>query len=168
MRRPEPAHPDIIYRPDLVPKRRRALFSGITLLAWGVWAYLFLPLINLVAWYLGYELFSHHILTIERQVLISTLQAYGLVIAAAGAVIIGWSRYNLFRFRDATRRGVVPDVTPEMLCERFHVDMDTLQRLQHGKSLIISLDDNGDLISVLEKPIRNAVPPDVDGRALLN
>ncbi len=150
MKRPEPKHPDIIYRPDLVPKRRRALFSGITLIAWVIWAYLFLPLVNLLAWYLGYELFSHHVLDLERSVLIGTLQAYGLVIACAGLVIIGWSRYHVIRFRGRERRTPIEDVSAAMLSERFQVDLDTIARLQGGKNLIMHLDSEGMVLSVQE------------------
>ncbi len=147
----EPKHPDLIYRPDLVPKGRRVLFSGITLLAWGVWSYLFLPLLSLLFWWLGVDLLRFYVLTLEQAHLVGALQAYGLIIAAAGVVIIGWSKYQGVRFRDHDRRNQIRDVTPEMLCERFQVDRPTLDCLHNEQVVELHLDAQGKILSVVPR-----------------
>ncbi|MDZ7789680.1 MAG: poly-beta-1,6-N-acetyl-D-glucosamine biosynthesis protein PgaD [Xanthomonadales bacterium] len=139
--------PDIIYRPDLQPRGQRVLFSGITLLAWIIWLYLFLPLISLAAWWFGIESFREQVLEPGRSGHLVTLSVYAVVVAVSALIIIGWSRYNLVRFRRADRRRPLPPVTTEMTRERFALEADMLRDAQRARILEIDLDGEGRLRS---------------------
>ena len=143
MRHNEPEHPTIIYRPDLIPKRKRAFFSGITLMAWFIWVYLFLPLISLAGWWFGFELFASYMLVPEERTYFVTLTMYLIVIAICALIILAWSRYNQLRFQGKVRRSHTLSVTPEMTQARFHLDADTLDQIHASQVLVLDLDDNG-------------------------
>ncbi|WP_376697323.1 poly-beta-1,6-N-acetyl-D-glucosamine biosynthesis protein PgaD [Wenzhouxiangella sp. EGI_FJ10305] len=147
MTRYSPEHPEIIYRPDLQPSGRRALFSAITLVAWILWFYLFMPLLSLGAWWFGVESFRHYMLDPERSGYLLTLTAYAIVVAVTALVIIGWSRYNQVRFSGPDRRHHMPPVTNEMIQEKFQLDAEMLQRVQKAKAIELDFEKGGKLTS---------------------
>lgn len=140
-----PKHPDIIYRPDLLPKRRRVMFSGITLLAWFVWFYLFLPLISLAAWWMGIETFSVYMLEPVTRGYLLSLTGYAVVVAVTALMIVSWSRYNQVRFGGPDRRQPMPPVTQEMISQRFRVDEAMLEKIQNARTLDLNFDPTGQL-----------------------
>lgn len=151
--RKEPEHPDIIYRPDLLPPRHRVMFSGITLVAWGIWVYLFLPLLSVLAWWLGVEIFASYMLDPTDRGYFVTLTFYLIVIAGAGLIIVSWSRYNQLRFRGQDRRAHTPPVSPEMVQARFRVDAQTLEQIHASKVMVFDLDKDGVIREVSTKTL---------------
>jgi len=145
MTRHHPDHPEIIYRPDLQPRGRRALFSGITLLAWLIWFYLFLPLLSIAAWWFGVTAFREHMLDPGRSGYLLTLTGYAIVVAVTALIIIGWSRYNQIRFGGPDRRRPIAPVTDAMIQERFDLDAETLRLARAARRLEIDLDPKGRL-----------------------
>lgn len=145
MTRHHPDHPEIIYRPDLQPRGRRALFSGITLLAWLIWFYLFLPLLSIGAWWFGATAFREHMLDPGRSGYLLTLTGYAIVVAVTALIIIGWSRYNQIRFGGPDRRRPIAPVTDAMIQERFDLDAETLSLARAARTLEIDLDPHGRL-----------------------
>lgn len=143
MTRQRPRHPSIIYRPDLQPPGKRLLFSGITLLAWLVWSYLFLPLLSAAAWWFGVSTFREQMLDTGRGGYLLTLTGYVIVIVVTSLVIIGWSRYNQFRFGGPDRRQPVLPVTDAMIQERFNLDADELQKARHARVIEIEFEESG-------------------------
>jgi biofilm PGA synthesis protein PgaD len=143
MTRQRPTHPDIIYRPDLLPRKNRVFFSGITLFAWGIWVYLFLPLISVIAWWAGVEMFARFMLDPDERIYMVTLSMYLIVISGAALVIFGWSRYNLLRFQGQDRRSKMPPVSNKMTEDRFYIDSDSLDRIHRSKIMVLELDTDG-------------------------
>lgn len=145
MTRHVPEHPEIIYRPDLQPPARRALFSGITFVAWLMWFYLFLPLLSVGAWWFGVESFREYMLDPVQSGYLLTLIGYAAVVAVTALTIIGWSRYNQIRFGGPDRRRPLPAVTNEMMQEKFHLDADLLERIQGAKTIELEFGEGGKL-----------------------
>lgn len=143
MTRQRPRHPDIIYRPDLQPPGKRLLFSGITLLAWMIWGYLFLPLLSVAAWWFGVSTFREQMLDTGRGGYLLTLTGYVIVIVVTSLVIIGWSRYNQFRFSGPDRRRPVLPVTDEMVQERFNIEPDELLKARQARVIEIEFEESG-------------------------
>ncbi len=143
--RKHPVHPAIIYRPDLQPRGRRAIFSGITLMAWLLWFYLFAPLLSLGAWWFGIDAFREYMLLPGARNYLLTLTGYAIVIALTFLVIFGWSRYNQIRFGGPDRRQGQPPVTTEMMAQRFHVRPVFLERLQAAKTIDLNFDPSSKL-----------------------
>jgi biofilm PGA synthesis protein PgaD len=152
--RKEPEHPDIIYRPDLLPSRHRVMFSGMTLVAWGIWAYLFLPLISVLAWWAGVEMFANYMLDPDERTYFVTLTMYLIVIAGAGLVIFAWSRYNQLRFQGHDRRAHTPPVSQDMIQARFRVDAETLDQIHASKVMVLDLTADGRIHEVTTRVAR--------------
>lgn len=143
--RRHPVHPEIIYRPDLQPRGRRVMFSGITLMAWLIWFYLFAPLLSLGAWWFGIDVFREYMLLPGARSYLLTLTGYAIVIALTFLVIFGWSRYNQIRFGGPDRRQGQPPVTTEMMGQRFHVRPELLKQLRTAKTIDLNFDPTSKL-----------------------
>ena len=103
-------NPHIIQRPDLQTLRQRFGNSFLTFLFWLIWFYLWIPLLSLVAWAFGVDLFHDEMIVREGlQALIELLGLYFLVIFLISATLGTWALVNLCRFRVNERRGPRPD-----------------------------------------------------------
>lgn len=145
MTRHRPEHPEIIYRPELQPPARRAMFSMITFVAWLLWFYLFLPLLSLGAWWFGVSSFREYMLDPARSGYLLTLTVYAIVVAVTALTIIGWSRYNQIRFSGPDRRHHLPPVTNEMMQEKFQLSPEMLQCIQSAKTIELEFGEGGKL-----------------------
>jgi len=113
-----PAHPAalIIERPDLQSWQQRFMSRTLTLVFWGVWVYLWLPVITLAGWLAGLERFHFHMVVLEGyQGFLDLLVIYALIILGLGGVLIGWAKYNHLRFRGVERRRARPQVSVEAI-----------------------------------------------------
>jgi biofilm PGA synthesis protein PgaD len=159
--RQHPVHPDIIYRPDLQPRSQRVMFSGITLAAWLIWFYLFIPLLSLGAWWFGIDAFREYMLLPGARGYLLTLTGYAIVIAVTFLIILGWSRYNQFRFGGPDRRHGQPPVSLEMTAKRFHVKPELLEQLRQARTIDLNFDPTGQLahptIRESSRPTRKSV-----------
>lgn len=133
----------LIDRPDLQSTQQRAVFGILTLIMWAIWFYLWLPLLTLIGWYLGLELFADYILNLGEHEQWKSLLWYGVMIVLAGISLFLWSQYNLSRFSGLERRTAARRVENSALCERFNIGSDVLTLMQHGKTLRICLDQAG-------------------------
>ncbi|MCC5862206.1 MAG: poly-beta-1,6-N-acetyl-D-glucosamine biosynthesis protein PgaD [Gammaproteobacteria bacterium] len=155
-------HPEILYRPDLQPVGQRTLYSLLTVLAWVVWLYLFLPLISLAAWWFGVDLFSRYLLGPEDRSHLLTLLGYAGVVVLSAVVIVAWSAYNLARFGGLDRRRPVPPVRDEELLQRFAVDEATLTALREQRRLVLQFDEDR---FICAPGAESLVPPKRDAEA---
>ena len=79
---------------------------------WGLWLYLFLPLVNIILWLLGIHYFFVEV--IEKAgylILLDLLKNTGLSILVVFGVIRIWGVYNYLRFGKKERRRNV-SITP--------------------------------------------------------
>ncbi len=134
------------------------MFSGITLAAWLIWFYLFIPLLSLGAWWFGIDAFREYMLQPGARGYLLTLTGYAIVIALTFLIILGWSRYNQIRFGGPDRRHGQPPVTAEMTAKRFHVKPELLEQLQQARTIDLNFDPTGQLahptIRESSRPIR--------------
>lgn len=140
---PGEGSPLIFDRPDLQERRQRWLHWALTLVAWAVWVYLWLPLVTFVAWYLGFRTFIREIVIPDPATMVSTGLVYLGIVAALALLLIGWSRYNLRRFGGEDRRRHVGLLTDEELLEAFHVAPETLSALRTSRIMTVHHDEDG-------------------------
>lgn len=139
----------IINRPELQSPLQRVTTRGITLVFWIVWIYLWLPLISLVAWWVGIQLFREHMLDNNGyQALFSDMHQYALTIALIAVVLIGWARYNLLRFRDKGTRKTSKHVDLATQAQHFKLEAQQLRDWQAAKRLVIHHDGQGNITDV--------------------
>ncbi len=131
--------PEIEIRDN--PKLKRFLRNitevGFTGIMWGLWIYLFLPLMNIVLWLLGIRYF--HIEVIEKvgyKELIGLLNNMGWTVLVLFLILRLWGYYNYIRFGKKDRRRRTPSLTTERLAEHFHIPIEEVKNLQSKKEII--------------------------------
>jgi biofilm PGA synthesis protein PgaD len=149
----------IIRRPDLQPKAERLVWSVVTLIAWGVWFYLWLPAVSLVAWFFGVHVFIEYMLVDEAQNYLPSLGTYGVIVLTFAAVMMSWSVYNWGRFGRRNRRKLAPRVETAEIAEFFQLQMDELIGAQKHRILVIHLSPEGHI----EEFTPRSVPDDTSG-----
>jgi biofilm PGA synthesis protein PgaD len=153
----------IINLPELQSPLQRVTTRGITLVFWVVWIYLWLPLISLVAWWVGIQLFREHMLDNNGyQALFSDMHQYALTIAFIAIVLIGWARYNLLRFRDKGNRKASKHVDLADQAQQFKIEPQHLRQWQIAKRLVIHHDERGDITDI-ETATQTEAPEDPPG-----
>lgn len=134
----------IITRPQRPPPARAHTVYGVmTVGAWMLYLYLWLPLITLVAWALGLrsayvELYLRKH-SFEPRILL-VLLVVGIV---ATVLLIGWAEYNRRRFHGRERRTAVSDVTPAEVAEGLGVPERLRQDLTDGRFTVLRMGDEG-------------------------
>lgn len=148
MTRNIPEHPEIIRRPDLQAAGPRWLFRGFTMLAWGVWLYLFLPLLSLLLWALGVERFIRLVIEPGTHGQLVAVLAFAGILAGLALLVVGWSRYQGHRARTAPRRHQSAPVTDEMTAERFKVTAEMLNAIRNHRVVVLHIDNQGNPVRV--------------------
>lgn len=134
--------PLIIERPDLQSTTRRTLYSVVTVLAWSVWLYLWLPFISLLAWLAGIQLMVVEVFQpVGGQDWRELLRLLAFVVVATLAVIV-WSQYNLRRYGHHNRRQRIPDVDANTLAKYYEISPELLEKLRNKR--LITLDYSND------------------------
>jgi poly-beta-1,6-N-acetyl-D-glucosamine biosynthesis protein PgaD len=127
---------------------RRPVPTGVlallTVLFWGMWVYLVLPVVSLVLWVLGVRLFIHEMAQGGYEALLASLAAYSsvlLVLIGLLALWIGWNvaRYGGSSDRRTVKRAEVPD---SAVRDTFRLDDGVLSVLRSVR--LVHVDLNGD------------------------
>jgi biofilm PGA synthesis protein PgaD len=120
-----------IDAPDLLTAKQRARDTLMTAGMWGAYLYLWVPLISLAAWLLGFQ-FAYDVMVRAGGAhdLAHVLKMFGAAIALIFLVVTVWSYSNRARYRGRNRRHAGPAVPDESLAEHFGVDMRALDRLR--------------------------------------
>lgn len=164
-----PRHPEPIQQPPLIRRTEQQTFfqwfgfRALTILFWLLFLFLFLFRLALtpVAWWLGlqsaYELFSYKI---EVEDFALQLSIYGFVIVLIGVILIGWARYNQFRFTRKERRTFfLPPVLPVETERFFHLSAEQIDVSTRDRRLLMSHDTNGQLIEIGESEFSHLPRP---------
>lgn len=103
----------IIERPDL---QSWPLILGsrmVTALMWGLYVYLWLPLLTLLGWALGMDSAYEQMIALGGyQIVLGLWLFFAAVILIMGGLLLGWARLNFYRFRGPDRRQL-PGLTDE-------------------------------------------------------
>jgi len=138
----------IIDRPDLQSFQQKYGQSTITVLFWILFFFFMRPLVGMVGWFFGFQLFTDVMLVKGGyQSLLQLLGWYFSIIFVMGVIIKAWGLYNLYRYGRHEKRLRHPaPVTIEALAQHFQADVDELRKWQAAKRVILEHDDNGHLI----------------------
>ena len=139
----------IIESPDLQTIWMKYSYSVITFAIWGLWLYLWAPLLSLLAWFFGFSLFYEHMIELEGyKGFLKLLGLYALGITLLSSALLIWARYNQYRFRGKEKRRFAKPVTVEDKAIFFGIDEKDLARWRTMKSLKIRIDKKGDIMNV--------------------
>jgi len=139
----------IINRPDL--KSIPLIFGErvLTLLFWGFWFYLWLPLISVIAWLLGFKILYSHIMELGGlEEFFVQLNILTVGIFAASGILALWSFYNLKRYGTYNRRNKVYYTDLHGLASHLSITTQDLQRIQQAKIVYCSFNEQGDIRAI--------------------
>ena len=127
----------IIDNPKLKSFIRNIGEWSFTTLMWGIWIYLFLPLLNVILWLLGFHLF--YIKVIEKGgyiQLLNLLGKMGWAVLLVFGILRLWGYYNYIRFGKKNRRKSVSPTTADQLSEFFNLPRDQVLEMQSKKEVV--------------------------------
>jgi biofilm PGA synthesis protein PgaD len=93
--------------------------------------------------------------------LLDTMQDYGIVVLANGAILIIWALYNQFRFRRPDRRGPGNPVSVADLAGLYGFPADEIADWQRSRILVMEHDPDGTLVGVISKDARQILSPPI-------
>lgn len=94
----------LIQRPERQRPAQRLLFTTATLLAWAVWASLWLPLATLIAWLLGLRISYVEMVVREHNHGMNDLLTMLAIASACALTAAAWAGYNRLRYSHLRRR----------------------------------------------------------------
>ena len=140
-----------IDAPELMTRREQLRDTFVTGLMWALYAYLWLPLISLLAWILGFEFAYDVMIRAGGAAQLGTvLYWYGIAITGIFVIFGVWSLSNRLRFAGHDRRGHLARVTDESFIAFFGISPDDLALLRSGRSLTLELDAVGAIQEIAE------------------
>jgi biofilm PGA synthesis protein PgaD len=140
----------IIEKPDLVPLTNRIGWGLFTALFWIIWIYLWMPLITLFMWYLGFDFYGRLFLHNSPSQLVELhhiFLLYSSVVAALGGSLLLWARTEFMRFRNVHRRAPSKAVEIEELAQYAHQDVVTMTELNNVRRMVAYHDEHGDFMT---------------------
>ena len=139
----------IFEKPHLSPLPNRIGWAFFTAFFWIIWVYLWMPLITLVIWSLGFKFYDATFLHNTRSELIDLRNLFVLylsIIVTLGGSLLLWARTEYMRFRNVHRRTRPLAVSVEELAQFANIpparmnELSTVRRMtahhdEHGKFL---------------------------------
>ena len=138
-----------IDAPELLTGRQQLRDTVVTGVMWALYAYLWVPLISLLAWILGFE-FAYDVMIRAGGAahLRSVLYWYGIAIALIFVVFGVWSRSNLLRFGGQNRRDNFDRIEDQSFMAFFGISAEELEQLRTSRSLTLELDAVGAITEI--------------------
>ncbi len=144
--------PPVIVRPERLARQQRALQRAATLLAWSAYAWLWVPLVTLVAWVLGLQAGWDRLYLQRNAVDPFILAALPIIALLCGLLLIGWAEYNRARFADADRRLRRSDVADAAVGERLQAPAQLMHTLRRHRVVTVRMDEQARPVKAWRTP----------------
>ena len=128
----------IINEPDL--KSMPVVFGEgvLTIVFWGLWFYLWLPLVSALAWLFGFHILYSYIVELGGlDGFLRQLDVFCSGIFVSSAMLALWSFYNLKRYGSYNRRSRALRTNDEALMRRFSLTKAQLNHMRKAKRVTI-------------------------------
>lgn len=129
-----------IHRPTLQEHPTRLLFRAATLVAWGAYLYLWLPLATLALWWAASRLGLRELAHTPEHIDFDLFRVVAEAFAVALLLMIGWAEYNRLRFQGVERRKPHPPMDPLETADAMHASRGLALELQDARRVVIQLD----------------------------
>jgi len=167
VKRDESEYPDaapgkglVIYEPSLQSPFQKYSYGFCTIIAWALWAYLWLPLISLIGWLFGIRVFYRHMVELGGWIWFMEMLAFYLaVIGSISGALLLWALYNQTRFRGKDRRGARAPATDAEMEAFFGIDLGTLRRAQRSRRMTILFDEDSQILEIRADNGMEVAPP---------
>ncbi len=142
--------PRVIDNSDRLSTSHRVFWGGVTGVFWLLYIYLWLPLITLAMWLLG---FNNAI--VELYLPAGRVDAYLLItlplIALVCAVVLStWAEYNRQRFQGVDRRRGSERVDIETIARSLGAGAEVAAAMHNGKHMTLTMSDEATPVAVRE------------------
>jgi biofilm PGA synthesis protein PgaD len=134
---------------------QRATEFTLTTLFWLAWLYLIMPLVSLLLWMVGVQLFVDEMITRGGlQALIEELLQYGLVVLGMLVVTLLWVNWNLRHYGGHNKRTHQPQpVSIDELVADSGLSLAEVTAVRKTKRLLLTFDANDHpVIRVRDEP----------------
>jgi len=139
--------PIIDHMPARGPRRRFAS-GALTAAAWTVYAWLWVPLITAVAWFVGVRTAYLRLYMYENEIDAFLLLSLPVIALVCGILLIGWAEYNRVRFANADRRKRRVKTDHEQVRIGLGASAALAARLRDGRIVRLALDDDARPVAV--------------------
>lgn len=144
----------LINKPKLQRPVQRTLFGLITLLAWMAWVSLWLPLITLVVWLLGFRTGYIEVFTGSHERAWHALLQIAALVSLCAVVTASWATYNWWRFRRIARRSNSRRVVPlPAMAKALKISQNSAVHLRESTRITLIFNADGYVVHD-----RNAIP----------
>ncbi len=137
-------HDLIIEIPNMQSIRRKYSYATLTFVFWTIYIYLWLPLLSLLAWGMGFKFFYEHMITLGGYVgLMHSAAVYTFVIFIISSIFILWAQINLYRFEGIDRRSTINPILVKDQADYYSLTEQQAHNWQEAKNLVIHHNDDG-------------------------
>jgi biofilm PGA synthesis protein PgaD len=144
-----PAHDPFITHPrEPAPARVRTVQSVVTLLAWLVYAWLWLPVVTVIAWMLGVRTSFVELYVRNYEFDQDTFGILFTLAVVATVILIGWAEYNRHKFGGHDRRAPASNATSEDIARSLRASPEVSGQLATAKSITLAMADDARPIGV--------------------
>jgi biofilm PGA synthesis protein PgaD len=142
----------------------RGVFGTVTLGAWTLYAYLWLPAITLVAWAAGLRTAWVQSVLESASVDVDALWLMAALVVLLGCTLVLWAEQQRKRFTGLDRRHRADDVAPLAVAVSLGVAPEVLNGLQVARVATVHLDGDGRPVRVVTAAPVVAGAPAVPGQ----
>jgi len=120
----------------------RSFFRNITEVTftgfvWGIWAYLLLPLVNIIMWIVGLRLIEKSVIEqLGYAEMLALISKMGWIVLIVFLILRLWGLYNYKRFGKRSRRKSSSPVTVEQLAAHFQVPAEQVEYMRSQKEIV--------------------------------
>ncbi|VXB68668.1 conserved hypothetical protein [Luteimonas sp. 9C] len=133
--------PIIDHMPARGPRKRFAS-GALTAAAWTVYAWLWVPLITAVAWFVGVRTAYLRLYLNDNEIDAFVLLSLPVIAAICGVLLIGWAEYNRVRFAKADRRKRRVAIDEDAVRVALGASATLAAKLRDGRIVQLSMDDD--------------------------
>lgn len=128
----------------LIDYSRRAFELLVTLVFWGLWAYLVSPLLSLLLWLAGIYLFVDRMITLGGyEAFAQQLTRYSIAVLVMWILLTAWVLWNQARYGRHNRRSIVPrHVTAAQMAEAMGLPAPTVDELRRSRMVFLHYDEH--------------------------
>jgi len=138
-----PPHPEIFVKDEIKSPLRRVVEDVITVVCWGIYLYLLLPLFTLVLWVFGIQTIYDQIIGAKGYHERILLLANGVITVLVVLLIVtGWTYYNYIWFlRRGERRGGQVRISSDVEMAGFLcTDIEAMEEIRKSHRLEIRVE----------------------------
>lgn len=136
----------IFEKPALAPLSNRVGWAFFTAFFWVMWVYLWMPLVTIILWALGFDLLNDYFIRDSKNNMGDMKHLfvlYASVVVVLGGSLLVWARTEFMRFHNVNRRTRPIPVEMGELAAFAHVAPERMAELSSVHRMIVHHDEHG-------------------------